>query len=209
MNERHQHRKSRRALASNCQHLDDGRKGYSSGVLAYLDVASQLTATAVGGFHPIQTRQRRIAVAVVFCPASQQFVAYREHEVGRLAQVLHEVDLVIGYNLRGFDLELLRGYPGTDVDGIQASDMSEDLRRISGCRWHLDVLAQSTLDLPPSVGGDDVTAMFGRGEFAGCAAACREGVRRIAQLHQFGVARGLVYGRRPDDNVRVSIPVQW
>jgi DEAD/DEAH box helicase domain-containing protein len=153
-------------------------------------VECQLTAAEVGGFHHHQTRQRRLAVAVVHFPASQRLVAYREHEVRQLAQALQEVDLVIGYNLRRFDLELLRGYPGTDVDGIQAFDLFEDLQRISGRRWPLDVLAYATLDLPPALGGDDITAMFSRGGLADCVAACQEDVRRIALLHQFGAAHG-------------------
>jgi DEAD/DEAH box helicase domain-containing protein len=176
---------------------------------AYLDVECQLTAAEVGGFHPYQNRQRRLAVAVVHFSASQRFVAYRERQVVQLAQALHEVDRVIGYNLRSFDLELLRGYPGTDVAGIQTFDLFEDLRRISGRRWPLDVLAYATLDLPPTLGGDDITAMFRRGDLAGCVAACREDVHRIAHLHQFGAAHGGVYGCRAGVNKRVRIPVRW
>jgi DEAD/DEAH box helicase domain-containing protein len=185
------------------------RRGGSNGTLAYLDVECQLTAAEVGGFHPHQTRQRRLAVAVAHFPASQRFVTYQEREVMKLAQALHEVDLVIGYNLRAFDLELLRGYPGTDVEGIQAFDLCEDLRRISGRRWPLDLLAGATLDLPPTLGGDNITAMFRRGDLAGCVAACQEDVRRIAQIHQFGAAHGVVYGYRPGVNERVRIPVRW
>ena len=209
MEARTEHRWQFRPFLRRCTGTNQRRRGGCDGTLAYLDVECQLTAAEVGGFHPHQTSQRRLAVAVVYVPAYQRVVTYREREVTKLAQALHEVDHVIGYNLRGFDLEILRGYPGTDVDGIHAFDLFEDLQRISGRRWPLDVLAGATLNLSPTLGGDDVTALFQRGDLAGCVGACQEDVRRIAQLHQFGAAHGVVYGYRPGVNERVAIPVRW
>lgn len=209
MEARTEHRWQLRPFLWRCRGPNHLRQGGCDGTLAYLDVECQLTAPEVGGFQPHQTRQRRLAVAVVHFPASQRFVTYQEREVTLLARALHKVDHVIGYNLRGFDLELLRGYPGTDVDGIHAFDLFEDLQRISGRRWPLEVLASATLNLSPTLGGDDITAMFSRGDLAGCVAACKEDVRRIAQLHQFGAAHGVVYGYRPDIKKRVAIQVRW
>lgn len=175
----------------------------------YLDVECQLTMEEVGGFHPLQTRQRKLAVAVVYQPGGGRFRAYGESDVHALSRDLAEAEQVIGYNLHHFDLEILRGYVGTQVDGVNVFDLFEDIHRRTGQRWSLAELSNATLKLPPPVGGNEVTGLYKQGALEACEDACCDHVQRIARIHQFGVAHGFVFGSRPREARRTRIPVEW
>ena len=177
--------------------------------VVYLDVECQLTVEEVGGFHPLQTRQRKLAVAVVYQPGAGRFRAYGERDVHALSRDLAEAELMIGYNLHHFDLEILRGYAGAQVDSVNVFDLFEDIRRRTGQRWSPAELSAATLKLPSPVGGNEVTGLFKQGALEACEDACRDHVQRIARIHQFGVAHGFVFGSRPGESRRTKIPVEW
>ena len=54
--------------------------------------------------------QLGLSVAVIHDAATDGFTDYQEHQVDLLLKALWKADLVVGYNLRGFDYPVLEGY---------------------------------------------------------------------------------------------------
>ena len=179
------------------------------GADVFLDVECQLTAQEVGGFGPEFIRRRRLAVAVVYEDKSATSTAYQEKDAAKLIRDLQAARRVIGYNLVGFDLEILRAYDVKGVEEIRAVDLFQELWEATGYRWPLDNLAEPTLGSAPTSDGNIVPAKFRRGDIAGCVDDCRENVRQIAALYRYGADHGFVYGRKEEGVRRRRIKVTW
>lgn len=75
----------------------------------YLEVLPKLTAAEAGGFDLPATRKRGFAIAMVLeNSAHSPFRTFRQSQWHELVRLLESRPLMVGYNCRNFDLEILR-----------------------------------------------------------------------------------------------------
>src|SRR5262249_11739117 len=147
-----------------------------------------------------------LALAVVFDSDAGAFRTYHEKDADRLAVDLLAADLVVGFNVKRFDYEVLRAYNGADFARVPTLDMMEEIHRRLGFRLSLGPLAQTTLGLEKSADGLQSLRWFREGRLDLIEEYCRRDVEVTRGLYEFGRTHGhLVYLDRESRRVRVAV----
>ncbi|HVS16099.1 MAG TPA: DEAD/DEAH box helicase [Thermoanaerobaculia bacterium] len=171
------------------------------------DVETKRSAEEVGGWH----RLHRLGVALAVTCALEDgvFRVFREDQVGELAEELRGADLVVGFNVIGFDYPVLSGYLGEDFRRtLPTLDLFESVRDTVGERLGLSRLARDTLGVEKSADGLQSLEWYRQSRFDLIEAYCRRDVELLRDLYLFGRREGFVCWRDPEDRV-VRIPVEW
>lgn len=121
--------------------------------ILYFDLETQKSSDDVGGWSPVQIKLMKLAVGVVWDSREQKYFTYREDEATQLADKLRTADLVVGFNVIGFDYTVLEGYGPFDLNKINTFDMLLDVKNILNFRLGLNHLAQHTLNAEKSADG--------------------------------------------------------
>lgn len=134
-----------------------------------------------------------LSLAVVYSYRDGAFTTYHERDAPMLVRRLLEASLVIGFNHRRFDLEVLRPYAGgVDLGRVRCLDLMEELHRRLGHRVGLDACCRATLGVSKSGHGLEAIAWFREGRFADLERYCRDDVRLTRDLFDHGRTRGFV-----------------
>jgi len=160
------------------------------------DLETQLSAEEVGGWN--EARQMRVAVAAVWDSLSDCVEVYDESRIGDLLAHLKSADLVVGYNVRRFDYEVLRGYTFENLNSLPTLDLLEVVERGAGKRLKLDSLAQGTLGVAKSADGLQSLAWFKAGELERVAEYCKHDVEITRDLLRYALQHGYLVYRRAD-----------
>jgi len=114
---------------------------------------------------------------------------------------------VVGFNLEGFDYQVLSAYPEfADVE-IKTLDILLELKKTVGMRISLKNLSHSTLGKDKS--GDGLLALewFRTGDFDRLFEYCEKDVELTRELFEFGLKYGYLLLER--DGRIVRVPVDW
>jgi DEAD/DEAH box helicase domain-containing protein len=170
----------------------------------FFDLETQKSFDEVGGRQ--NARQLRMSVAVTCDAASGQFCEYHEADVQKLIEQLKCAELVVGYNIIGFDYEVLRAYTMERLEAIPTVDMLRDIYQQLGFRVSLDSVAGATLGTKKSGDGLEAIRWFRQGEIAKLLSYCRQDVQITRQVYEFGQQNGhvLYMDRSGKRRVRVN-----
>ncbi|MDR3567553.1 MAG: DEAD/DEAH box helicase [Syntrophobacteraceae bacterium] len=174
--------------------------------IGFFDLETQKLASEVGGWQ--NSHLMRVSVAVLHEVPADTSWTYREHEIEGLIEHLKQLDLVVGFNISGFDYRVLRAYTTYDLDKLPTFDILSRIHKGLGFRLSLGHLAQATLGRPK--GGDGLQAVdwFRQGKWDDLIKYCTEDVAITRDLFYHGVDKGyLVYANR--DGSLLRIPTPW
>jgi len=170
------------------------------------DLETQRSAEEVGGWE--QRHRMGLAVGVVYDLDSAEFRVYTEPQVDALITDLGRARLIIGFNLRRFDFDVLRAYADVDWNTLPTLDILECVYRKLGFRLKLDHLAQETLGERKSADGLQSLAWFKAGEIERVVDYCKQDVLLTKRLYDFGRQQGyLLY--RDNRGRAVRLPVDF
>jgi DEAD/DEAH box helicase domain-containing protein len=174
--------------------------------VAFLDTETQRLADEVGGWGNVHLM--RLAVAVVYDQPRDRFHVYPEARAEELVKDLQAFDLVVGFNIKGFDYRVLGAYSPFDFRALPTFDILEDIHRRLGFRLSLGHLAEHTLGKRKSADGIQAVRWFREGNLAAVIDYCKDDVAATRELFEFGRQKGhLIYLNREGQAVR--LPVRW
>jgi len=172
---------------------------------AVLDLETRLSAQEVGGWH--NARNMGMSCAVLYDSATGEYAAYMESEVRELLRAMQSVDLVVGFNLIGFDYRVLSGYE-PEFPHPATLDLLREIQAVLGHRLSLNNLVQNTLGVSKSGSGTEALAWWRKGETDKVVDYCREDVRLTHALYLFGRQEGyVVYANKAGK--QVTLEVNW
>jgi len=119
--------------------------------ILYFDLETQKGSNDVGGWGNIH--MMKMAVGVVWDSLDQKHYAYLEKDADALLEKLRSADLVVGFNVIGFDYTVMQPYAKFDLLEINTFDMILDVKKKLGFRLALNHLAQHTLGAEKSADG--------------------------------------------------------
>ncbi|NJB67959.1 DEAD/DEAH box helicase domain-containing protein [Desulfobaculum xiamenense] len=173
---------------------------------AVLDLETQLSAQEVGGWG--NARRMRVSCVCVYDSATDATRAYLEADIPALIDDLRAVPLVVGFNIRRFDYEVLSGYSDFDFRSLPTVDMLEHVHRRLGYRLSLDHLARATLGAQKSADGLKALEWWKQGRIDDIIAYCTQDVAVTRDLYAFGRDNGyLLFTNKAGNAVR--LPVDW
>ena len=172
----------------------------------FLDVETQNTFQEVGGRYP---ERLKISVAVTFDTADNAFHRYLEADAAQLAQDLGQADLVVGYNLYGFDYPVLQQYSQEiELAELPTVDMMLEIQKRLGFRLKLDSIATATLQVGKSADGLQAVRWWREGRVEEIMEYCQQDVEVTRQVYEFGKQHR--YIQYYDRQYRIKrVPVAW
>jgi len=170
------------------------------------DLETQKSFDEVGGRS--QLHKLGVSVGVAYRYDRDEFLVVTEDEIDRLIELLLEADLVIGYNVKGFDYHVLRGYSDEDLQKLPTLDLMKDLEERLGFRPKLDSVVVPTLGGGKSADGLQALEWWRNGEIEKIIEYCREDVRVTRDLYDFGKRNKCVLVARFGGNPR-KVEVDW
>lgn len=154
-----------------------------------------------------------LSVGVVWSYQERSFSTYWEADAAALIDRLLAADLVVGFNHKRFDLEVLRPYaPNEPMEAVRCFDLLEDLHQRLGHRVGLDACCAATLQARKSGHGLQAITWYRQGRLDLLEHYCQEDVRLTRDLFDYGRVHGSIRFERRDSRgfpeVR-SVDVSW
>jgi len=172
------------------------------------DLETQQLVQEVGGWDYVHKLKPSIVCA--YDSKSDQFLSYQEHELKELFTLL-ENRLVIGYNIRGFDLLVLSSY-GLDPKKLDIFDIMYDLETLTRQRYlKLESIAQGTLGVGKLADGLQAVEWWKTGQIQKITDYCMQDVKITRDIFQYGRTHGFIriqQSLKKESKVR-QIEVQW
>ncbi len=174
--------------------------------IGFFDLETQKLASEVGGWQ--NTHLMRISVAILFELPSGKFTIYREEQVQNLIEDLKRLDLVVGFNISGFDYKVLRAYTPFKLEALPTFDILGEIHKGLGFRVSLGHLAENTLGRPK--GGDGLQAVrwFREGEWDNLIHYCKEDVCITRDLFHHAIEKGFLVCSDKSRRM-LRIPTPW
>jgi DEAD/DEAH box helicase domain-containing protein len=191
-------------------HLDRGPNGKDRRppCTVLFDLETLRSATDVGGWN--HAYRMGVAIGVACFLEEGRFEIYAEHQVRALAEALRAATLVVGYNIKRFDYQVLAGYTGEDYTRtLPTLDLLESVTSRLGFRVGMGHLATETLGVGKSADGLQSLAWVKEGRFDLIESYCRRDVEILRDLYLHGRREGCVFYRDKKRDVRLKLCVDW
>lgn len=156
----------------------------------FFDLETQRTFDEVGGRQNLS--RLGLSAAVTYNTSVGEYHSYLEDEAEELVQELAGADLVVGFNVKRFDYEVLKPYTDYPLQSLATVDILEDIYQRLGFRLSLDAVAQATLGIGKSADGLQAVRWFRQGKLAMVIEYCRKDVEATKKLYEYGCERGYI-----------------
>ncbi len=174
--------------------------------IQYFDLETQKSADEVGGWGNIH--KMRLAVGVVWDSIDQDYFVYEEKDAKTLVEKLQTADLVIGFNVIGFDYTVLQPYSDFDLQELNTFNMLVDVKKLLNFRLSLNHLAQHTLNAKKSADGLMSLQWYKEGKIDKIIHYCKQDVEITRDLFLYGEKHGYVNYQSRSGNP-LQLEVNW
>jgi DEAD/DEAH box helicase domain-containing protein len=159
----------------------------------FLDVETKQSFDEVGGFFPDRLGISFVGVCVregITGPGEMR--SYFEEDLPTLFPLLEQADVVIGFNIDGFDMQTFVPYYKGDISAIPTLDLMLKIKDSVGHRIGLDAVAQETLGARKSGDGLDAIKYYKTGQLDKLKEYCLQDVAVTRDVYDHGISKGSV-----------------
>lgn len=171
-----------------------------------LDLETQKTFDEVGrnNLHKL-----KVSVVGVYDYLTDEYHVYEEAEIHVLEERLRTCELLIGFNIRRFDLPVLEPYLFTSIEGFTVLDLMEEIEKVRGHRVGLHSVAQATLGITKTGEGWNAVRLYEQGRMEELKKYCLNDVRLTKEIYDYGLRENRVYFISNRDWKKYEIPIAW
>jgi DEAD/DEAH box helicase domain-containing protein len=171
-----------------------------------MDVETRRAAAEVGGWGNIHLMG--LAIAVTWDSLTGESRAWREEEAREMIHFMAGADLVVGFNIVGFDYRVLSAYDDGTIARIPTFDMLADLRKRLGFRISLGHLGEENLGRAKTADGLQSLEWVRQGRLDLVEEYCREDVALTRDFFQHVLREKRVRFRNRDGRL-MELCVDW
>lgn len=171
-----------------------------------LDLETQRTFDAVGrqNLHKL-----KVSVVGIYDYLSDEYRIYEESELTALEERLKSAELLIGFNIRRFDLPVLAPYLFLSIETLPVLDLMEEIEKIRGHRVSLHSVAQATLGITKTGEGWNAVSLYEQGRIEELKRYCLNDVRLTKEIYDYGCRGNRVFFISNRDWKKYEIPICW
>jgi DEAD/DEAH box helicase domain-containing protein len=159
--------------------------------IVVFDLETQNLFEDVGGRSNIGAL--KVSCAVTWSSVRSDFAVYWEKDIPALVDELKSAGRVVGFNVKGFDYEVLRPYvPNERLQFLPTLDIMADLYQALSFRVSLDSVARATLGEAKTADGLQAVAWWRQGKLDLLSEYCKMDVDVTRRIYEFGCANGFV-----------------
>ena len=135
---------------------------------------------------------------------------YTEPNVKSLINHLHNLDLIVGYNIRKFDYRVLEDYGGTMLKHLPTFDMFLEVQKSTKKRISLSNLAKRTLDIQVDKLGAKAVNKWWEGDYQEVIDYCITDVEITQELFNHACRKKNLFYWCPDQRTTLMIDtIHW
>lgn len=174
-----------------------------------LDVETKKTFDEVGGYFP-----EKLGISFVGACLREngnkkgELLSFFENDLNKLFPLIERADVVIGFNIDGFDMPTLSAYYQADIRKIPTLDLMARIKDSVGHRIGLDAVAQETLGSGKIGDGLDAIRYYHNGNLEALKKYCLEDVKVTRDIYDYGLKNGLVKFRNKWNRL-IKAPVDF
>lgn len=164
------------------------------------------------GFNEVDRKKLhllKISCACLYDSGTDSYQAFEEKEMMRFEEVLKAADLVVGFNIQDFDLEVLAPYLVTPVKNLPVFDILVEFEKARGHRISLQSVAQATIGESKSGSGLDAIKYFQEGRLDELKKYCLDDVRITREVYEYGLKHGKIYFVSNRDYQKYEVPCNY
>ena len=164
------------------------------------------------GFNEVDRKKLhllKVSVACIYDSASDAYLSFEEKELAKMEPYLKSADLVVGFNIRDFDFEVLQPYVLTSLATLPALDILVEFEKARGHRISLQSVAQATLNSSKSGTGWDAIQHYKDGRIEELKKYCLDDVRITKDIYEYGLKNGKIRFISNRDYQTYDVPVDW
>jgi DEAD/DEAH box helicase domain-containing protein len=174
-----------------------------------LDVETKQIFDDVGGYFPEKLGISFVGVCVRDSRFSKgEMQSYFEKDLPKLFPLLERADVVVGFNIDGFDMPTFIPYYRADISRIPTLDVMDRIKKSVGHRIGLDAVAKETLGVGKSGDGLDAIKYFKSGNFEALEKYCLQDVAVTRDVYDYGLKNGKVMFRNKWNRL-IEAPVDF
>ncbi len=170
-----------------------------------LDLETKKSFEEVGGHQ--NSHLLEVSVCGVYSYQRDEFRAFKEEEFKELGEWLKSASLIIGFNSKSFDFNVLQPYFKFNLSKLPHLDILEEVHHALGHRLKLESLAQSTLGEGKSGSGLDAIWYYKNNEWDKLIKYCLDDVRVTREVYEYGRRHGNLWYENLGQ--REQIKVRW
>lgn len=157
-----------------------------------LDLETKKTFDEVGGQH--NRHLLGVSVVGVYSYDRDKYRGFKEEEFPELLEILKNSELIIGFNSKGFDFQVLQPYfKDFDLSTLNHLDILEEIVYALGHRLKLETVAQSTLGYGKSGEGLDAIFYYKNNDWDKLIKYCLDDVKITKEVYDYGLAHGNIW----------------
>ncbi|MCC7261872.1 MAG: DEAD/DEAH box helicase [Candidatus Latescibacteria bacterium] len=170
------------------------------------DLETMRSAAEVGGWDKAQLMG--MSVGVVWDSWLGECKSYFADQAEALVEHLRQAELVVGFNIAGFDYRVLAGYSPFDFSQLNTLDILQEVYGRLKHRVSLDALIRATLNRSKTADGLQALQWYKEGKLDLIEEYCRKDVEATRDLFHYGLEQGyLLFDRK--DQARLRVPTEW
>jgi len=150
-----------------------------------------------------------VSVLGAYSYLKDKYFVYEESELPEFEKMLKDAGLLIGFNIKSFDLPVLQPYVGFDLKQIPVLDLMDAVVLATGFRVSLDNLAKNTLGTAKSADGLQALEWFRQGRIQEVKDYCLKDVEVTRKLYESGRDSGRIKFISRQSPEAISISVSW
>jgi DEAD/DEAH box helicase domain-containing protein len=156
--------------------------------ILFLDLEPQYSFDEVG-----ENKKQKLAVAVVLDPVQKCTETYWEKDVDRLIDRIMDADLVVGYNILHFDLQVLSAYTPLPIKEIPVFDLLVEIKKSNDCAIPLESVYQGTFNQALAPEGFEVLHAWRKGDHVFVESCCAAHVKAMEALYQEAIQGKMLF----------------
>ena len=158
-----------------------------------LDVETQKAFDEVGGYFPDRLGISFVGVCIrEGMSGLGEMKGFFEKDLPQLFPLMEQADMVIGFNIDGFDMQTFLPYYKADISRIPTLDLMLRIKDSVGHRISLDAVATETLGAGKSGDGLDAIKYYRNKEWDKLSSYCLRDVEVTRDVYDFGLKKGAV-----------------
>lgn len=174
-----------------------------------LDVETKKTFDEVGGYFPDRLGISFVGVCKRERPQDPgEMLSFFEADLPQLFPLLEQADVVIGFNIDGFDMPTFLPYYNGDISKIPTLDVLTRIKDSAGHRIKLDSVAMETLGVGKSGDGLDAIKYYKNQQWDELKKYCIQDVAVTRDVYDYGLSKGHVKFRNKWNRL-IECPVDF
>lgn len=150
-----------------------------------LDLETQNLFQDVGGRG--KNHLLKVSVVGIYDYSQDKYLTFEESEIPKLAPILQGADLIIGFNIKDFDFQVIQPYLNFNIFEIPSLDLLEEINNALGHRIKLESVAQGTLGSGKSGDGKEAVLYFRNGRMDLLKKYCLDDVKITRLVYEYAL----------------------